>query len=229
MNTNKFDIQNALADIAMIRRTLNLADQDQMDTRLVGVTLDANLILQTLALITASALLLVEIFSGSILMQTLMSAGNIDELRHVGIGLIGFTLAGLLITLYFVLWRAAMHNGESIQSYITRNFKYVKNLSLISDLLMKFGTLSLLLLASKAEWIAPILIAFTADYLLQGRFFTLPTKISAILGIACLGAAILQFTSNTYSLIWPLGIFSLIVGISVVRLALRYKQQSESV
>jgi len=225
MNSTKFDIQKALSDIAMIRRTLSQADQDQMDARLVGVTLDANLLLQALAFVSTLALFLVEIVSDNAVMQTLMAAGQVDELRRFGIGMMGFILVGLLITLYFVLWRAALHNGENIQSYITRNFKYVKNLSLISDVLMKFITISLLLLAGKAEWIAPVLMAFTGDYLLQGRFFTLPTKTSAVLGIGCLAAAFAQFASNSHTLLLPLGVFVLIAGISLARLAIRYQKQ----
>ncbi len=225
MDSTSFDIQKALTDIALIRRTLNQTDQDQIDARLTGITLDANLLLQAMAFALALALFLAEIVSDNSVMQTLMAAGQIDELRGFGIGIMGFILVGLLITLYFVLWRAALHNGENIQSYITRNFKYVKNLSLISDLLMKFITLSLLLLAGKAEWIAPVLMAFTGDYLLQGRFFTLPMKTSAMLGIGCLAAAFAQFASNSHELLLPLGVFALIAGISMARLAIRYQQQ----
>ena len=138
MSNPNFDIQKALADIAVIRRALNQTDQDQMDSRLVGVTLDANLLLQAVAFVSALALSLLEIVSGNAITQTLMTGGQLDEFRRFGIGMMGFILFGLLATLYFILWRAALHNGEDMGSYITRNFKYVKNLSLISDLLMKF-------------------------------------------------------------------------------------------
>ena len=225
MSGANFDIQKALADIAVIRRALNQADQDQMDSRLVGVTLDANLLLQAVAFMSALALCLLEIASGNAITQTLMLGGQIDEFRRFGIGLMGFILLGLLITLYFVLWRAALHNGEDMGSYITRNFKYVKNLSLISDLLMKFITLALLLLAGKAEWVAPVLMAFTGDYLLQGRFFTLPTKTSVVIGIGCLALAIAQFLSGSSALLLPLGVFAFIAGLSTARLAFRFQQQ----
>jgi hypothetical protein len=225
MNNIKFDIQKALSDIALIRRTLNQTDQDQMDRRLTGVTLDANFLLQVIAFLSVLALFIIEIVSGNSIMQTLMSAGQVDELRRFGIGLMGFILVGLLTTLYFVLWRAAVHNGEEVRSYITRNFNYVKNLSMISDLMMKFITISLLLLAGKAEWIAPVLMAFTGDYLLQGRFFTIPMKTSAVLGIGCLATAFAQFTSDIHTLLLPLGVFSLISVISLSNLAKRYQQQ----
>ena len=225
MSGTNFDIQKALADIALIRRALNQADQDQMDSRLVGVTLDANLLLQAVAFMSALALCLLEIASGNAVTQTLMTGGQIDEFRRFGIGMMGFILLGLLTTLYFILWRAALHNGEDMGSYITRNFKYVKNLSLISDLLMKFITLALLLLAGKAEWVAPVLMAFTGDYLLQGRFFTLPTKASVVLGIGCLALAVAQFLSGNSALLLPLGVFAFIAGLSTARLAIRFQQQ----
>lgn len=225
MSNTNFDIQKALSDIAVIRRALNQADQDQMDSRLVGVTLDTNLLLQALAFVSALALCLVEVASGNTITHTLMTGGQLDEFRRFGIGMMGFILFGLLVTLYFVLWRAALHNGEDMGSYITRNFKYVKNLSLISDLLMKFITLALLLLAGKAEWVAPVLMAFTGDYLLQGRFFTLPTRTSVVLGIGCLALAVAQFASGSPALLLPLGVFTLIAGLSTARLAIRYQQQ----
>jgi len=225
MSNADFDIQKALSDIAVIRRALNQADQDQIDSRLVGVTLDANLLIQAVAFVTALSLFLIEFASGNAITQTLMTGGQLDEFRRFGIGMMGFILFGLLVTLYFVLWRAALHNGEDMGSYITRNFKYVKNLSLISDLLMKFITLALLLLAGKAEWVAPVLIAFTGDYLLQGRFFTLPTRTSVVLGIGCLALAIAQFASGSVALLVPLGVFALIAGLSTARLAIRYQQQ----
>jgi hypothetical protein len=225
MSTANLDIQKALADIALIRRTLDQSEQDQLDSRLVGVTLEANLLLQAVAFASALLLLVLEALSGNSITHTLMTGGQVDEFRRFGIGMMGFILVGLLVTMYFVLWRAAIHNGENIGAYITRNFRYVKNLSLISDLLMKFVTLALLLLANKAEWIAPVLLAFTGDYLLQGRFFTFPTKASVLLGLACIAAGLVQFFSHSPSLLIPLAAFALIAGLSTGRLYIRQQQQ----
>lgn len=225
MSSANFDVQKALGDIALIRRTLDQSEQDQLDSRLVGVTLEANLLLQTLAFASALLLVLLEVMSGHSITHTLMTGNQVDEFRRFGIGIMGFILVGLLITLYFVLWRAAIHNGENIGAYITRNFRYVRNLSLISDLLIKFMTLALLLLANKPEWVAPVLLAFTGDYLLQGRFFTFPTKASVVLGVACIAGGLAQFFSHSPSLLIPLAVFALVAGLSTVRLALRQQQQ----
>lgn len=225
MSSPDFDIQKALGDIALIRRTLDQSEQDQLDSRLVGVTLEANLVLQALAFVSALLLVLLEILSGNAITHTLMVGGQFDEFRRFGIGIMAFILVGLLVALYFVLWRAALHSGESVSVYITRNFRYVKNLSLISDLLMKFITLALLLLANRPEWVAPVLLAFTGDYLLQGRFFTFPTRTSVVLGLVCVAGALVQFVSQNSSLLIPLGAFALVAGLSTARLALRQQQQ----
>lgn len=225
MSRADFDVQKALADIALIRRTLDQSEQDPLDARLVGVTLEANLVLQAVAFVSALLLVALEILSGNTITHTLMTGGQIDEFRRFGIGMMGFILVGLLVALYFVLWRAALYNGENVSAYIARNFRYVKNLSLISDLLMKFITLALLLLANKPEWVAPVLLAFTGDYLLQGRFFTFPTKTAVVLGVACVAAGLAQFFSQNPSLLIPLAAFALIAGLSTARLALRQQQQ----
>jgi phage shock protein PspC (stress-responsive transcriptional regulator) len=225
MSSTNFDVQKALADIALIRRTLDQSELDQLDSRLVGVTLEANLVLQAVAFASALLLILLEILSDNVITHTLMIGGQIDEFRRFGIGMIAFILVGLLVALYFVLWRAALHSGETVSAYITRNFRYVKNLSLTSDLLMKFITLALLLLANRPEWVAPVLLAFTGDYLLQGRFFTFPTRTSVMLGLAGVAGGLAQFLSHSPSLLIPLAAFALVAGLSTARLALRQQQQ----
>lgn len=228
MGTANLDIQKALADIALIRRTLDQSEQDRMDGRLVGVTLEANLVLQAVAFASALLLLVLEIASGQTITHTLMVGGQLDEFRRFGIGMMGFILLGLLVTLYFVLWRAAVHDGEDVGDYISRNFRYVKHLSLISDLLMKFFAIALVLLANRPEWVAPLLLAFTGDYLLQGRFFTFPMRISVVLGLLCVAGGLVQFFTHNAALAIPLAVFALVAGFSTVRLVLRQRQQSHS-
>ena len=93
---------------------------------------------------------------------------------------------------------------------------------------MKFVAVALVLLAGQSQWVAPLLIAFTGDYLLQGRLFTLPTKIAVALGVVCIGAALLQFLSHSDSLLIPLAVFSVISAFSVGRLLYLYQNQGGS-
>ena len=220
---NTESIQKALDDISVIRQALKERNANNVDHQLNGVTLNANVIIQGGAFIFALLLLAYELISGSTMSAIMMIEGNVAELRSFAIGFVGFTLIGLLIPLYFILWRAAKHNGEDMNTYIVRNFIYIKNLGLISDLLMKFIALSLVLLAGKPEWVAPLLAAFTGDYLLQNRFFTLPTKLAGILGIICISIGFWLFIANVHFLYIPLLAFTIVAGISLTRLLYRYK------
>ena len=113
----------------------------------------------------------------------------------------------LLSCLYFTVWRAARKEGEDFTGYAARNFRYLRNLSFLSDLLIKFVVLALLIMAPKPEWIGPMLLAFTADYLIQGRFFVLPPAISLPAALVCLGLAVYQFSLGSTVLILPLVVF----------------------
>lgn len=213
------DIEKALNDIALIKNVMN-----DSSNKLNGITLKAHLVVQLLALILVVGLVMIEYIGNATLTHTLLM-GNIDDgIKNIGIALIATILTGLLCSLYFVVWRAAQHNGESVSNYIQRNFKYMNNMSFLSDLLMKFITVALVLLAGKAQWIAPLLMVFTADYLLQARFFTITTKVSSVLGIICIAVAIYMFLNGFSSILVPLVGFSIVCGISVVRLIIRFKK-----
>lgn len=217
------NIQKALNDIAIIKQALKENKQENVDHHLNGITLNANVLIQGAAFVFALLLLAYELTSGSTMSAIMMIEGNVAELRGFAIGFMGFTLIGLLIPLYFILWRAAKHNGEDMNSYIVRNFIYIKNLGLISDLLMKFIALSLVMLAGKPEWVSPLLAAFTGDYLLQNRFFTIPTKLSSILGIICIAIGFCLFFAQVHLLYIPLLAFTIVAGISFSRLLYRLK------
>jgi hypothetical protein len=226
MTQNELSVRKAIADVELIRRVLDQADHKTAKAGLFGVTLTANIVLQGLALTSAILLVAIELFSGGALTDLLMLGGQSPELRLVGIGVIASILAGLVILLYFVIWRAARHSGEEFNSYVVRNFRYARLLSYLSDLMMKFGAIALVLLAGHPEWIAPLLLAFTGDYLVQGRLFTLPTRMAVILGAICVGAGVLQFIVGLEQLLVPLIVFSVIACISTGRLIRLRRQQS---
>ena len=229
MAQDELSVRKAIADVELIRRVLDQADHKTATTGLFGVTLTANIVLQSLALISAALLIAVELFSGGALTHLLMLGGQSPKLRLVGIGIIASILTGLVIVLYFVIWRAAQHSGEEFNSYIVRNFRYARLLSYLSDLMMKFGAIALVMLAGHPEWIAPLLLAFTGDYLVQGRLFTLPTRMAVILGAICIAASFCQFIAGIEQLLLPLIVFSVIACVSTGRLIRLRRQQSHEI
>ncbi len=231
MKDNPLDVRQAIADVALLRRVLHQIEQkrtDQESAGLFGTTLNANMLLQGGALCIALALAIVEIFSNNVISRAMILGNESLDLRLAGIGIVALMLLGMITALYFVLWRAARHNSEEFGAYIARNFRYARHVSYLSDLLMKFVAVALVLLAGQSQWVAPLLMAFTGDYLLQGRLFTLPTKAAVTLGVVCIGGALLQFLSHSDSLLIPLAVFSVISAFSVGRLIHLYQNQGGS-
>ena len=231
MKDDPLDVRQAIADVALLRRVLHQIEQkrtDQESAGLFGTTLNANMLLQGGALCIALALAIVEIFSDNVISRAMILGNESLDLRLAGIGIVALMLLGMVTALYFVLWRAARHNGEEFGAYIARNFRYARHVSYLSDLLMKFVAVALVLLAGKSQWVAPLLMAFTGDYLLQGRLFTLPTKTAMALGVVCIGGALLQFLSHSDSLLIPLAVFSVISAFSIGRLIHLHQNQGGS-
>ena len=231
MKDDPLDVRQAIADVALLRRVLHQIEQkrtDQESAGLFGTTLNANMLLQGGALCIALALAIVEIFSDNVISRAMILGNESLDLRLAGIGIVALMLLGMITALYFVLWRAARHNGEEFGAYIARNFRYARHVSYLSDLLMKFVAVALVLLAGQSQWVAPLLMAFTGDYLLQGRLFTLPTKIAVALGVVCIGGGLLQFLSHSDSLLIPIAVFSVISAVSIGRLIHLYQNQGGS-
>jgi len=228
MSPEELNVRKAIADVELIRRVLDQAEQHESPAQtmeLFGVTLTANLILQGLALGVSALLLLIELLSRGTLTEMLMLGGTFPDIRLVGIGLIAGILIGLVILLYFVIWRAARNSGEELNAYIIRNFRYARLLSYLSDLLLKFAAVALVMLAGRPEWIPPLLLAFTGDYLVQGRLFTLPTRLAVLLGALCIAAGLYQFLAEIQTLLPPLIVFTTVAMISIGRLIRLHRRQ----
>jgi hypothetical protein len=113
-----------------------------------------------------------------------------------------------------------------LDDYLVRNFQYLRNLSLVSDLVVKFIPLSLLVLGGHSEWVAALLSLYIADYLVQGRFFSLPTRAALLLGVVSVMAAGAQYLTHSVQLLWPLVHFSVLTALSLLALASAKREAS---
>jgi len=221
MASEELDIRKAIADVELIRRVLNQAENQPVEAPhvdLLGVTVTANLVIQTVAVALAGALLLTEALGQRYLSRLLELGATAPDLRLLGVALIAGLLVGLVILLYLVLWRAARNSGEDFNQYLVRNFRYARLLSYLSDLFIKFVAVSLLILGGHTAWIGPLLLVFTGDYLIQGRLFTLSTRVAIGLGAFCIVAGLVQFSMGVVSLLPALVFFTAIGAASMGRL-----------
>ena len=212
-------IQSAVSDLAIIRRAIDKAGGRDPSIPVNRIALDAGLIFQGVCLLIALALLVYELTSDRDMTRIMLLAAQDAELGWLGLAQVAFTGLMLVMCLSFLAWRAARHSGQSFDDYLVRNFQYLRNLSLVSDLVVKFIPLSLLVVGGHSEWVAALLSLYIADYLVQGRFFSLPTRASLLLGVVSVIAAGAQYLAHSAQLLWPLVHFSLLTILSLLALA----------
>lgn len=221
-------VQQAVSDLAMIRKAIERAQGSSQPEKARRSALEAKIWVQAISLFHALGLSVVELASGNLITESILQVTSTWELVLLGIGQVAFSLAVFVMCLYFIVWRSARHGQQELSKFIAQNFTYLRSLSLVADLLIKFIIFSLVLIAPRPEWLAPLLLVFTADYLFQGRFFTLPLSASLATGVICVGLAGLVFYSGTAELVWPLLVFAAINIASLVVLLRAHKPRSEA-
>ncbi len=216
MSEQKEHIQQAIEDLATIRRAIQKAESGETANPIVlAVTLQTHLLLQSLAFIFALLILVVEFFSNHGNTASILLSAHHENLRIFGLIQTAFLLCVLVFSLYFIVRRAARQSDRDFQHFLSRNFVYLRNLSFLSDLLVKYAVFAALILAKKPEWIAPMFFIFTGDYLLQGRFFRLPVSYGLMLALLSFFGGILQFQYDSPFLFWPVANIALISAISI--------------
>ncbi len=216
MNNNE-EIQSAVNDLAIIRRAIEKA-HSASSAPSNQYAIDGGLLFQGLCLLISCGLIAFELTSGRSMTAIMMLSEHEREIGILGLIQVAITVPTLVMCIYFIAWRAARHSDQNFQDYIARNFQYLRNLSLVSDLVVKLIPLSLLILGGHPEWISAILSLYIADYLIQGRFFTLPLKIALTLGIISILVAAAQYLTGSTQLVWPLLHFSCATLISIAHL-----------
>lgn len=209
-------IQQAISDLSMIRQSIERHRAGSPSSSTIRNVLDANLILQISALIFVIGLIIGEYAFGHLISEGLVLSQSYRQMAIFGIVEIGLALSLMVMIAYFVVWRASRHAEQSLTEFLTRNFSYLHRLSFVGDLLVKFAVVSLIVLSGKAAWITPVLVLFTGDYLIQGRFFTIPLKWSLALGLLCFALSAVLYFGEIYLVIYALWIFLAVSIISLI-------------
>jgi hypothetical protein len=219
------EVQRALQDLAHIRRAIE-GVASAADSQPAKHALPTALLLQLWAFVLCTAILIVEWLSAGINTSMLLASRESEWLRQMGLVNIASVLVLLVFALQVLVRAGARQSEESLSDFIARNFVYLRNFSLASDLVLKFSVFALVIMARVPELTSPLLIIFTADYLFQGRLFVLPFRSAMILGVLLLGIAFLQFSAGSASVSVALLCFSLVSAFSLVRAYLLRRRTS---
>lgn len=221
--TENETVQQALRDLQSIRSSIQrFQTQKKQDTGLSSGYI--SLIIQIGLFSLSSLVLIFELLSNGLNTRMLFLSQNDANLRIVGIVNLGLFLACLCYALYFIMIRAAKRENSSVEEYVAKHFFYLRNLALFSDLFLKFVIFSAFILAGKPQWISPLLLLFTADYLAQGRLFTFSVRSALLLALLCNALAFWLFYMEISQLSIPLAIFAGIAALSSVASLIRYKR-----
>lgn len=207
-------IQQAIEDLATVRKAIEAAGSSDPSARTRSVT-GTHLLLQLSALGLALLLIGVEAATGNLASQALSMSPWSADIRVSTVATMGQLLLVLVGALYFVVHRASRASQRDFGAFVARNFAYLRNLTFLSDLLVKFVIVALVVHLRAPQWVAPLLLLFTGDYLLQGRFFTLPLRLALGLGVGCIVGAVALAWFGEALLIWPLAAFACVCVVSV--------------
>ncbi len=190
-------LEQLLRDVREARRAVERVDGA---TRSPGYgSLTAHRRIHLLCFVLCMALLVLDTAVSpsltTLLYATALNSDFFTLLRYVSVLMILTLLVCLCSVVYLLVWRAAKGLNENVADFISRNFRYLSLASFTSDMFIKFSAVALVILAKRPDWVAPVLIACTGDYLVQGRGFILSTRLSVLLGVAYLVLA-------TVILIW---------------------------
>ncbi|MBL7663465.1 hypothetical protein JNK13_12000 [bacterium] len=212
-------IEQAIKDISLIRQVLERTGDGNQTAGVFGEISAATNKLRCrilgLASILAFAFCILELVTNHSQTALLLLSKNNFIVQKIGVLQTAAGLFVLCCALFVMVEITAKKEEEDLDSYISRYFSYLRNLGLFSDLLVKFIIFSLFIFAGQAEWIAPLLLVFTGDYLFQGRLFIFPVRISIGLGIVCMLLAALQFYLADPQLWFPCAVFATIATSSL--------------
>ncbi len=206
-------LQQAIQDVSMIRKAIERSGSQPEKAKQAAI--NANIMLHAISLILVLAFIVEELLTNNSTTKIILFAQYFRQVRVMGLITVGATLPLLLLGLYFIVWRSSVHGEQDFSSFVSANFRYLRSLSLIADLLVKFVVLALLLYGGHPEWIGAVLALYTADYLFQGRFFNFSIRTSLVLGFMGLLLSGLLVATDTPLLIWPFVFFG---GLNILSL-----------
>jgi hypothetical protein len=225
-STEKESIERALRDVSDIKLAIDRVGRGR---KFGGVTIPSklHLIIHLVLSVNVFTLILLEIFRYPSMTEVLYYTYILEDLRWICIGVIGLVLVTLVSAFYIAVRRAARKEGEEFSSFISRNFVYLQNLSFISDLLLKFIVIALVMVAKRPDWVASILLMFTGDYLIQGRLFILPLRTALLCGVLCILSGIIQLMFFNGELVYAFAAFFLVSAMSARHIHVVRKHSQE--
>lgn len=136
-------------------------------------------ILTTVAL----ALSILEYWSGGAITRDLLNSAADQQFKFWGLLKTLTVLLLFMVWVYAIAWDRTLGIGSTTNRPTGREFVFLFIQRFLPDLLLKSAIFAVAIWWNKPQLIGPFLIAFIADYIMQGRVFRLPHRASLALGV----------------------------------------------
>jgi hypothetical protein len=211
-------LKNSLNDLAFVQRLLKKVEGQEFSMPLNKFAIEVSLFFQSFCLVLALLLVWSELATSGQITSSIIIAAKDTELGLLGMNTVLIILFGLVVIFYYLAWRASVSAGRNFNTYMEVNFKFLKNLSLFSDLIVKFSVFYLLVMAGLTQFVSVLLVIFIADDLIQGRYFNLPLKNSMMAGTLSYLIGFILYYFKIPTVIYPLILFSMMTFFSLMNL-----------
>lgn len=204
------NVEQAKDDLAYIRKALETFQRKNQTKLQIKGGVAIHCFLTSIVLL----LIGIELVTNNQITNYLSVIRYDQELKIFTIAYISTLTALILGLAYLYLTKLAKSNSQPVSEFFAKNFSYLSNISLASDLAVKLVLLSVLILIDKSNWIIPALFLFLGDFLVQGKVFNFSIKSGFGLAVICFVMSGLSLAIELNSLLLPFCAFALLSGIS---------------
>ncbi|MEZ4813805.1 MAG: hypothetical protein R3A80_01175 [Bdellovibrionota bacterium] len=204
-NIDTRELQKSTDDLEFINQILQKFEVSKQRKNLEF--LKPQIIIEALALFFSGLFLFVELAGDNVITRDLYASINNSEIQKVGLANLGVFIALMVLLFYFAAFMSWRKSTLSFSSYLEKNFQYLKRLSLVANLSVKFFSLSLVIISGRIDFVSPMLLVFIFDELYHNRIFNMRFKEGILLGLGALLLAVYILISKESSVGWALGYF----------------------
>jgi len=220
LQVNNREINEALGDIEAIRQIIDRKVSPS------GLRIEASV--TALLLVVSLLFLAIEVISGGAITRDFLASAHDEELRYKGLLSLVTALAILVFGIYWLAWRRSREAQQSLKRLLNKQLPGLRLESFLSDLVLKFAILSLLVLIRRPDLVNVALLVYSADYVLQGRFFRIPDVLRFSLGVGLYILGAVSFIKGWAALSLSLGAFAVVCTASICFLIASIRGKSDA-
>lgn len=208
----------AIENLQNIRDAITISEKYQRGTLLNEEAIRAIVIGQIAALISALILLYFEVSDFELFTREIILSRYDESFQWDYLSQVAMFLMLAVGSLYYPVWLSSRRSQENFSQFVDKRLSQMKLMSFISDLGIKFGIFSVLILSGGGEYMAALLSLFLLDYVLQKRYFLFSQHVQVVMSFLCIAFCYFILKMEINSLSYPLILFSFLSVLSITKL-----------